>query len=191
MAKDEAADVKNAEVAGLTDLVKSMKEQLDGLSSVVKPFKPTMRKKDRERVTTMRGYIKEQGSEEIQGIVTRLYNVREVRDLKENKKFYGLCNLEVMNPATKKVEVVKDIDYLEFLNNAPHIPLRIKQWKKKRDEIVVTSGLYRVQGKENEYLSDNEIDYFIEEETHSFVVEVMSGQWAGVQFESNGNSFNI
>lgn len=191
MAKEEAADIKNAEVAGLTDLVKSMKEQLDGLASAVKPFKPTMRKKDRERVTTMRGYVKEQGSEEIDGVVTRIYNVREIRDTKENKKFYGICNLDILNPVNGKTDTIKDVDYLEFLNHAPHIPLKIKQWVKDRKEVVVTSGLYKVQGKENEYLSDNEIDYMIERETHAFVVEVMSGQWAGTTFEADGNAFNI
>lgn len=199
----EISDAQLQEAQGAPALmandVSELRALVQDLSSQVKDLKnprstATIRKRTKEKVASMREYAVDG---EVKGLVLKIWDVKEVKDKTEAKRFHGICKLEVFNPITNEVEVVKEVDYLDFLNNAHPVPCKFLRWEqKKRSEVEKKHGgggigkLYK-QTSTGEYIAAEEFEFEVEYVDHKFLVEVLEGAFEGAQFETNGSGFNL
>lgn len=179
-------------VQELTQMVETLAEELHRVSNPDKNKSGVIRKRTKEHVAYMRIY---QG--QTNGIVMRLYDVKEVQDKTENRRNIGLCKLEVYDPKTKTTKTHNDVNYLEFLEYAPKVLCNIEKIEKTlRIETEITHGgggkgaLYK-QGPNNEYLVDAEFDYEVGYTDMEYTLRVMEGDYAGVVVTNSGDGLNI
>lgn len=194
MAKsEEEKNVEATEVAQLRDLVEGLKKQVGILSGAARGGS-TLRKRTKDHFVTMREYVED---DKVLGVVVNLYDVKEVKDPTENKRFYGLCKLDVLDPRTEKVKTYKDVNYLEFLNNTKRVQAKVVKWEKtERAETDPRrggggSGSLVKQTLSNSYVSDELIDFEVVFIDHSFELEFTEGEFEGLKVTIDEKGLNI
>jgi len=152
-------------------------------------------KRTNEHFVILREYATEDG--EVKGIVNKMYEVKEVKDTQEAKKYKGICTLDIVNPKTGAQETIKNVDWLQFLDQANRVKAKIIKWdKSQRFETDPRKGgggtgaVYK-QGPNNEYLVDTEFDFEVSYVDHEFVVSIEDGAFTGETFKSDGRAFNL
>jgi hypothetical protein len=188
--KDTQETTENSEVTGLQKMVDQMKRDIATLQDKDKPMsRLTLKNKTREHMAFMREFKLE---DEVIGLVTKLYDVKEVKDKTEAKRFYGICKVDVLDPKTGKTATHKEVDYLDFLNNARPVKVKITKWEKKhRIETESTGSLWQ-QTESNAYVADNDFQFDVEYIDHEYDVEVLEGTFKGsVVQQTTGTGFNL
>jgi len=189
--------VENAakeQIDKLTDMVTGLKAQLDNLKSAPSPS-TTQRKRTQEHVCTLREY--ENSDNEVEGIVLRIFDVKEVKDKEENKRFYCVSKLEVFDPRTKDKRIVKDVDYIRFLNDARKVECKIVEWTKTpRFETDRARGgggtgpLIR-QTATNNYVAQNDYEFEVGYLDHKYKLLINEGEFRGLEVETDEQAVNI
>jgi len=199
-AKAPKSTKKTEDTQDLYALVASMKQEMEGLREEVSGTKTKFNaRNDKVKIheATLRQYEDEDGN--IIGLVTKMYDVKEVKDRTEAKRFMGLCKIDVINPATGKEETIKDVDYTHFLNNIPKVDVQISSWKKRNitpvDKREGGGGIGRVvlQTQENEIIQSDDHEFEVEYELSVFELTVLNGEFEGevITLEVDPRSNNI
>jgi hypothetical protein len=172
-------------VAGLTEKVSAMNAPRSGA---------TVRNRVKEHVCSLREL---KVDDKILGVVSKLYNVREVKDAFEANKNKALCHVDWVNPKTKEKGTTKDVNYLEFLDQAERVTAKIIVWKRERRfEVDPRKGgggigpLYK-QSHENETVVDSNYEFEVCYEDQTFTLEITSGEFVGEVTEDAGGGINI
>lgn len=184
----------NQEVEELRGMVEQLTAQITNLTENTKPKSGVVRNRTKEH----KAYMREYHVDELPvGIVTRLYDVKEVQDKTENRRYIGLCKIDVLNPKTGEMKKYTDVNYLDFLEHCPKVLCDIILVEKViRYETDVTKGgggrgaLYK-QGPNNEYLVDTEYEYEVGYTDFTYTLKPMEGAFTGEVFTNNGSGLNI
>jgi hypothetical protein len=186
---------KNSEMDDLRGLVSELTGQVKKLSEKKNPGSGVVRKRVKEHTAFMREYSVKDSPV---GLVTKLYDVKEVQDKTENKRYIGLCKIDVLNPKTGETKSFKDINYLEFLDQCPKVLTSIVRWDKtvryETDPRKGGGGTGAVlkQGVNNEYVVDFEHDFEVGYIDHTYTLKVLEGAFEGDTFiHENGTGLNI
>lgn len=183
-----------SEIEELRGLVDSLTSQVLELSKPKVNGSSVIRKRTKTHTATMREYSVD---ETPLGIVTRIYDVREVQDSQEARRYYGLCKLDVLNPKTGDMKTYKDVNYLEFLDKGRRVMVSImKLDKTTRFETDVLkggggTGALMKQGPNNESVVDYEWDYEVGYTDYEYTLKVMEGEYEGEVFVHDGKGLNI
>ena len=193
VAPPAAVPIDPEEHEALRGMVAQMRKDIDSMKKA-----PATGATIRNRTKTHEVFLREYAEgDTVVGIVTKLYNVREKKDPSENKRYIGLCTLDVVNPITKKETTVKDVDYLVFLNEAKRVLAKVSNWKREvRYEVDPKKGgggvgpLKRVIG-ENEVVVDNNFEFEVGYTDHAYTLMICEGHFDGAVMETDEKALNI
>lgn len=179
--------VEDPKVTELRGMVEGLQAQLKGLTAGRRTG-ATQRNRTRQHVCTLREFAVD---DEVKGLVTKLYGVKEIKDKTENKRFYGICSVDVLNPLTKETTTYRDVDYLQFLNNAQKVKAKILNWRKEvRYEVEAIGPLYK-QTQDNSFIAETDYEFEVGYTDHNFTLEVVEGAYAGAVVETDDKALNI
>jgi hypothetical protein len=186
------------DVQGLLATIAQVQDRLERIEGKSGDDTPKRRPKFVTEFTALMREVKDEKGEVI-GLATKLYNVREVRDTKENKKFYGLCNIDYINPKTGETGTLADADYIHFLEDAIPVLVKIDKWIKETREALDKKeggggrGFYMKKDPKTgeETISNEKTDFWIEYPNDKFIVTPSEGIFEGAQFEHDGLGFNL
>lgn len=137
--KPEAAESSEmfALIASLKKDIQSMKDQMEEKSG------RTVRKHTSEHEAYMREFTvtDAEDDDKVVGVIVDVFNVREVSDPEHQNRVKGVCKVRVLDPDTGVETVYSKVDYLELLQNAHRIPVKILQtFKRERPEVDPRRG---------------------------------------------------
>ena len=193
MEETKKAKDGGSEIASLKAIIADLAGKVDSMSAN-KSSGVTLRKRTREHNAFLRE-VELDG--EIVGVASRLHSVREVKDPTENKKFYGLCIVEWVDPLTGKTGTAKDVNYLDFLQSAPIVSARIiGHQRTSRIETEIKKGgggrgTLRRQEADREIIIDNDYQFEVEFIDDVYELEVQDGKFEGATFKNDGRGLNI
>lgn len=170
-------EIKTSELDNLKGMVADLTGQVKKLSEKKVPGSGVVRNQTKEHTAFMREYsVKEVPV----GLVTKIYDVKEVQDKTESRRYIGLCKIDVLNPRTGEVKMFKDIDYIDFLDACPKVLVSIVRWE-KTPRYVEDSRNIDVSGRPLEVGFTD----------HEYTLKVMEGAFAEETFIHSGTGLNV
>ena len=182
-----------SETEVLRGMVIAMQDQIAEMKQFPRG-KNRVQKREKDYFVFLREY--EEGGE-VKGIVTRIYGVKEVKDVTEAKRLYGVCSVDYYDVVARKHYTAENVDYLNFLNEAKRVQAAIiSEAHTPRIEVDPRKGgggvgaVYK-QGADNEYLVDSEYEYEVQYVDHAYMVKPLEGKYIDTMFEVTDSACNL
>lgn len=186
------SDTQKDDVGALNETVRGLQAQIDGLKQ---RSGSTRRDREKNHTVTLRQF---ELNGEPKGIVTKVSEVKEMKDESETRRFYALCTLEVLDPRTQQKMTYKKVNYLEFMNDGHRINAKVLNWKKdKRYETDPKRGgggidtLVKVNPKTGLAESLEEFEFEVGYEDHLFHLKIDEGEYEGLEITVTPLTVNL
>lgn len=202
-----AKEKKNADVEALKDLetaqatpapvtsndvsilLQTVRELTQRIGELENPkVKSRLTQHEREFKAKLREFVNEEG--ETVGIIKKIVSPRQVKD-KETGQKIGVCDVLVYNPNEDTTTEFKRVNYLQTLNESPHVNADITNWEKRKKVEFLRNGVRFEQLKQDEVPADTNFAFEHEIVINEFTLAITSGAFKGCVMKDDGFALNI